>query len=87
MGTVDNYLLAIVAIAQALTSYWAYRARNDAAETKKLANNTNESIRVVEHQTNSIKDALIVSTERSAMAEGRAEGLREGRAEERPGNG
>lgn len=90
----DNFLLAIVAIAQAATSYMAFRTQRDAAKTREEAVQTRKDtaivradsaqtrrdMRTVEEATNSMKDALVLATERGAMAEGLAKGRAEGLA-------
>ena len=50
--------------------------------TKKAATN----IAIVEKATNSMKDALVASTARAAQAEGHAEGLEQGRSENKDGD-
>jgi hypothetical protein len=41
------------------------------------------NVQVIEKATNSMKDALVAATAKASLAEGHAEGLQQGRAEER----
>jgi hypothetical protein len=49
--------------------------------TAIINKNTNKTIEVLEKNTNSIKDALVASTAKASLAEGKAEGLKQGREE------
>jgi hypothetical protein len=49
--------------------------------TAIINKNTNKTIEVLEKNTNSIKDALVASTAKASLAEGKAEGLQQGRDE------
>lgn len=42
-----------------------------------------ENVQTIEKATNSMKDALVEATAKASLAEGHAEGLQQGRAEER----
>lgn len=53
----NTILLAIIAVANALAGYWAYRTRLD--------------IRTLEVNTNGIKDALVARTAEASEAKGR----------------
>lgn len=57
MPDINTVVLAIIAVANALGAYWAYKTRTD--------------MKLLEVNTNSIKDALVLRTAEASEAKGR----------------
>lgn len=82
----DNVVLAVIAVATALNSYFQWRSNQISHETKAIAKKTQADVALVEKATNSMKDALVRATADASLAQGlaagRAEMVAERKAEE-----
>ena len=65
-----TWALLVIAVLNAATAWLTYKTRRD--------------MRLLEQNTNSIKDALVLSTAIAARAEGKAEGIAEEKKDPSP---
>jgi hypothetical protein len=76
----SNYVTEIAQLITALTVLFnCWQTWRNSIRAKKIQ----ENVQIIEKSTNSMKDALVASTAKASLAEGHAEGLQKGRAEER----
>lgn len=74
MNTVLLLGIAAFNCVTAIVGYFSHKAMKE----------LQKDVRTVEKATNSMKDALVASTDKAARAEGHAQGLTQGREERRP---
>lgn len=79
-ANLNTLLIFGVALFNCITAYLGYLSHQAIKEVGK-------NVAIIEKATNSMKDALVASTDKAARSEGRAEGLELGRSETRePGH-
>lgn len=79
----NTYMLLAIAVFNAIAAYFSWQAKQIVTQAKDVVVATQSVIQVLEKNTNSIKDALVASTDKAARAEGMAEGKIQGNVEGR----
>lgn len=76
----NNGFLAVIAICTALGAFLSFRANVNTTATRAAVEKQSETITKLEVNTNSMKDALVASTDLASRAQGKAEGIASERA-------